>query len=480
MPKRLWSRVPLLFAFCLFTNFLPSSDSSVCAADTYQVARRTDRNHRDDDNYRQNGEYPYNYNYNGTGTNGSSGRDGKNGESKIIFSDTSPLNLNLSGQDGTDGTDGSYGSRPHCSHKSGGGDSDIHAENGGRGGDGGSGGNGGNGGDLTVYYDNLTDLRSILVTSGGGDGGRGGRGGYGAEGCDCHTDSWEKKICKGTPGNPDYKCETKTYRCHRGHRGGNGSDGYSGKKGRLGILSIVKGKNPIPGDNPSVNLSLASLKGQEISLSKNKWLTRSGATGLLANGSVVSDEYQEFSDRLEGKFQLVWQDKQPLASFAADNTKLTLKDNKQIEINFPDDLWIEGQTTVEGNLSKYTVAAAVRREDVTKMAVSGFESADKNLNLQLVDLAAKSDVLQTKFRVTYRAKNNDKGFGDEYEKSFNLAPELVTRDYNRFILAVGKLSIPSEYLESGTNVEIEVEAIRSLGGREAKQNILYQGQIRRR
>ncbi len=479
MPKRLWSRVPLLFAFCLFTNFLPSSEASVCAADNNLVAHR-DRDHRHDDDYRNGSEYNHYNNYSGDGSNGSSGRSGQNGESKIIFSDSSPLNLNLSGQDGSDGGDGSHGSRPHCSHKSGGGDSDIHAENGGRGGNGGSGGNGGNGGDVTIYYENLNDLRSILVTSRGGDGGRGGRGGYGTQGCDCHTDSWEKKICKGTPGSPDYKCETKTYRCHRGHSGSNGSDGYSGKKGRLGILSIVKGKNPIPGDNPSVDLSLASLKGQEISLSKNKWFTRSGATGLLANGSIINDEYREFNERLEGKFQLIWQDKQPLPSDDRNNLKLTLQDNKQIDVAFPKDLWVDGKATVEGNLTKYIVAAAVRREDVTKMAVSGFESADKKLNLQLVDLAAKSNILQTKFRVTYRAKTRDKGFGDEYEKSFDLAPELVTRDYNRFILALGKLSIPSEYLESGTDVEIEVEAIRSLSGREAKQNILYKGEIRSR
>ena len=45
----------------------------------------------------------------------------------------------------------------------------------------------------------------------------------------------------------------------------------------------------------------------------------------------------------------------------------------------------------------------------------------------------------------------------------------MTRDYNRFTLALGKLKIHDETLRFRVNVDIEVVATRSLGIRSAKQ-----------
>lgn len=93
-------------------------------------------------------------------------------------------------------------------------------------------------------------------------------------------------------------------------------------------------------------------------------------------------------------------------------------------------------------------------------------------------MAAKSDAINTQFRVKFRAQDSLHGFSDyktEYEG--DIPNELVTRDYNRFTLALGKLKIPDEALRPGINVDIEVVATRSLGIRSAKQTISWQGAI---
>lgn len=98
-------------------------------------------------------------------------------------------------------------------------------------------------------------------------------------------------------------------------------------------------------------------------------------------------------------------------------------------------------------------------------------------------MAAKSDAINTQFRIKFLAKDNLYGsssYKTEYEEYEGDIPnELVTRDYNRFTLALGKLKIPDEALRPGVNVDIEVVATRSLGIRSAKQTISWQGAIRK-
>ncbi|MBD2203266.1 collagen-like protein [Calothrix sp. FACHB-1219] len=466
MKKGLLHKLPLLLIFCLFTSLLPASGSVFCSASAYDDYRRTDRDYGTDGS---------------KGSDGRSGRSGRNGENQTIVVDGSPVNLDLSGQNGEDGEDGERGDRPSCRNQPDDVSHDIHAPDGGDGGRGGRGGDGGNGGSLTVYYKNLEDLRKISVRATGGDGGRGGRGANGAQGCNCRRRKWEVKTCTGTPGSPDYKCTEKTYRCHDGQDGRTGEDGSDGNRGRLGTLSIVKGKESLAADVPSLQVAVSELAAKQFNLSKNKWNIKTGANVLLAPGSAIADEYREFDQRLEGTFQLVWQDRQPISSFAGQVATINLNDNKQVEVSFPEDLWVDGNSKTEANLTTFTVNNAIAKKDVTRLAVAEFAGAEQNLNLKIVDLAAKSDALQTQFRVKFRAQDNSSGFSDfrtVYEG--DIPGNLVTRDYNRFILALGKLPISAPALSPGVNVDIEVIATRSLGGRSAKQSINWQGHIRKR
>jgi hypothetical protein len=466
MHNNFRSKLPLLLTFCLFTSFLPVSSSVLCPAvaseEYYKVAR-----------------------YGRTGSNGRSGRDGNSGENQNIFVNGSTVNLDLSGKDGEDGEDGEHGDRPDCGYQR-----DAYgglrlrvshnAPNGGNGGNGGKGGDGGNGGSPTVYYSNLADLRNISVRATGGKGGRGGRGGNGTKGCQCRRRSWEVKTCEGTPGSPDYKCTDKTYRCSDGSDGRDGSDGSDGSQGRLGTLSIVNSKEALAADNPTVQLAISELINKPVNLSKNKWNQRTGATSLLAPGSAIADNYREFEQRLEEAFQIVWQERQPITSFGNQAVTLNLTDNKQIEVTFAEELWLDGSIKSESNLTTFTVKSAISQKDVTRLAVAEFAESGQNLNLKIVDLAAKSDAINTQFRVKFRAKDNLYGsssYKTEYEG--DIQGELVTRDYNRFTLALGKLKIPDSALRPGVNVDIEVVATRSLGIRSAKQTIRWQGTIRK-
>ncbi|HEY9804744.1 MAG TPA: hypothetical protein V6D25_30705 [Leptolyngbyaceae cyanobacterium] len=458
MLKSLRSQLPPLLIFCLFTSLLPASGSVLCSAVAYERYERAGSN----------------------GSDGRRGRNGRDGDNQTVFVDGSPVNLDLSGEDGEDGEDGGRGDRAYCGKQPNNPNHDIYAPNGGAGGNGGMGGNGGNGGLLTVYYTNLADLRKIFVRATPGDAGRGGRGGNGANGCNCRRRNWEIETCKGTPGSADYKCTKKRYRCYDGKDGSDGSDGRDGERGRLGILSIVNSKEPLAAETPSVTLNLAELALKKLNLSKNKWNIRQGAAALLAPGSVIADEYREFAQRLEASFQIVWQEKQPINSFTNQMT-VTLNENQQVEVNFPDDLWLAGSISSQANLTTFTVNNAIPKKDVTRLAVAEFADAGENLNLKIVDLAAKSDALQTQFRVKFRARDNYGGFSD-YRTVYDgdIPNEFVTRDYNRFILALGKLKIPSEALSPGVNVDIEVVATRSLGNRSAKQTISWQGAIRKK
>ncbi|WP_017655294.1 hypothetical protein [Fortiea contorta] len=464
MPKH-FLKLPFLITFCLFSSFIPASGSVFCPA------QADDRYSKSSKNYGTDGS---------KGSDGRSGRDGRHGQNQTIFIDASPINLDLSGEDGEDGEDGRRGSQPHCGQQPKDVNHDQKAPDGGNGGDGGRGGDAGNGGSVNVYYNNLADLQKIFVRAPGGKAGRGGQGGYGGAGCRCRRDSWEIETCEGTPGTPGYKCTRRSYRCQDGRDGRYGNHGTNGNQGRLGTLSIIKGKESLAGDLQSLQMTIAELTQKQFNLSKNKWHVRTGATSLLAPGSVIADEYREFAQRLEGTFKLVWQEKQPIASFGNQIAKLNLNDNQQIEVTFPEDLWVAGSSQTEANLTTFTVNHAIPQKDVTRLAVAEFEGVERNLNLKIVDLAAKSDVIQTQFWLKLRSQDHLAGSFD-YQTVYegNLPTELITRDYNRFILALGKLKLPGTVLIPGTNVDIELVVTRSLAGRSTKQRINWQGIIRR-
>jgi hypothetical protein len=113
--------------------------------------------------------------------------------------------------------------------------------------------------------------------------------------------------------------------------------------------------------------------------------------------------------------------------------------------------------------------------------VAELANSKQNLILRIVDLAGQSNVINTQFRIKYQFYDHvDDYVNRETVYAGEIPPELVSRSYNNFNLALGKLNIPSLALNPGVNVNIEVVAIRSLAGRSTQQKILWQGVIRKR
>lgn len=233
-------------------------------------------------------------------------------------------------------------------------------------------------------------------------------------------------------------------------------------------------------DHPTVQLPIAQAIARPLNLSKNKWNRRRGATSLLAPGSVIADEYREFAARLETNLQFVWQEPEPITSFNNPSVTATLTDREQVQFTFPNHLWVAGTSQTEGNSTTFTIHHAIEQKDVTRLAVADFAEFGENLKLNVVDLAAKSAVIQTQFSVNFRARDRFGGSSYQTQYQGQIPDELVTRDHNRFILALGKLKIPDDALRPGVNVDIEVVATRSLGERSTQQKLNWRGAIRHR
>lgn len=429
-----------------------------------------------------------------------SGYDGQNGASQTIFLDPQqPLFLNLSG---TDGAPGANGARPNSNrydswdnndrddddddddnynrHYPSNNSSQCHDSDVGKaaknitmasgesGGNGGNGGDGGNGGNLTIYYQNRLDLRQVLVDSSPGRGGSGGWGSRGTRGCECPVSSW--------------KVDDKTYTCKPGHRGSRGRNGSDGSNGKMGQLRIIAGKTAIAGDNPLYAASLSNISAQPISLTLNRWDKKSGALALLQMNSKISDEYLEYRDRLEKTAIVKWNAKSVIGEYATQAATVRLQENGEIGFEFKDkELWSVVEQVDTSKDAVMSINAVVHQRDVTKLNPGISDNRDRKFTLAVIDSAAKSDLVETQFSVKIKSgggngipnrSNNAKTY---YEGV--LPNNLVTRDYNRFVLNLGALPVPSDTFKTGNDVQVEIKAIRSLGSRSTTQTINWSGTV---
>jgi len=416
------------------------------------------------------------------GSDGEAGRRGRDGRSQTVFANGSSLNLDLSGEDGTAGRDGRDGEKADCDRQPRDVDHNLRAADGGRGGNGGNGGDGGNGGSLTVYYTNLADLRSIFVGANGGRGARSGRRGYGGRGCSCRVRDWEIRSCTGTPGSPDYSCQTRQFSCEDGDDGRDGVEGKDGNDGALGSLTLIKGTQELAPEQPMVQVAMPQVSDRVLALSKNKWQIRNGAAALLAPGSVIADQYREFVTRIESSFQLIWNAQRPLSDFSGEMVTIRLEDDQQVRVSFPEDVWVDGTISQQGGKTQLIAANVILKEEATQLKRADFSGSGAELIFALIDQARKSELISTQFRIKY----NTSRISDRFESNFDyitryegtIPAELVSRDKNRFVLNLGKLPIDSQYLRPGVAVEIELVAIRSFAGHSTEQEIQWRGEIR--
>ncbi|MGK7873633.1 MAG: collagen-like protein [Xenococcaceae cyanobacterium] len=415
------------------------------------------------------------------GSEGKNGRGGRDKESQTIFTDGSPMTLDLSGEDGLRGEDGGNGGSALCGKQPQDVNYNLRAPNGGNGGNGGDGGNGGNGGSLTIYATNRAYLRQISVLAAGGKGGQPGNGGNGGKGCKCPKPYWNLETCTGRPGSSNYSCTTREFSCQDGDDGRNGGVGRNGRDGRPGSLTLINRNQPLTPDRLIASVAMSELKDRGFILSRNKWETRSGAASLLAPGSVIADQYLELVERLERSFLLTWNAPQPFSNFADKIVTLSLKDDQGIEISLPEDVWVETKTLQQSEVTQFLVYNAILKSEATKLKSTSLSGNGSNLTLNLVDLARRSDLILTEFRIRYRTTRSDPRFRpvSDYRTKYegNMPAELVSLNDNRFTLNIGQLPIEPESFRPGLGVEIELVATRSFAGHSTEQKIIVRDVI---
>ncbi len=409
------------------------------------------------------------------GRSGEKGQDGRDSDNLTVFADGSPMTLDLSGANGLTGNNGASGSNAACETTIKDQSKSLQGSNGGHGGDGGDGGNGGDGGALTIYTTNPADLKQIYVVATGGEGGQAGIGGQGGAGCNCPVPNWNEQTCKGKPGSSNYKCTTTEHKCYDGYDGRVGRDGRPGRQGRLGNLTLINLDRALTQDQPEKTVTVGELQQRGFTLSRNEWENKTGATSLLAPGSLVADEYKELVARHEHSVLLVWESSQPVADFAKEKITLRLDENNQPQVTFSDRVWLETSEIKRESVSEFFVYNAVREKDVTKLRHQGISGSGSDLTMRLVDRAQKSELLDTdfsiKFRVTKSAADAQFRRVFDYKTQYEgeVPAEAVSQNGDNFSINVGSLPISQELLVPGTAVEIQLTANRSFADKYSKQ-----------
>jgi hypothetical protein len=414
------------------------------------------------------------------GQPGEEGRPGQNRESVTLFADGSRETLDLSGQNGGAGGNGADGNAATCSQPQQVGHN-LQAASGGNGGDGGNGGNGGNGGSLTVYTTNLSNLRQIAVNTIGGKAGQGGTGGKGGKGCNCTQPYWNVTTCTGKPGDPNYNCTTREFRCQDGQEGKDGRNGSAGRDGLLGKLTLIALNKPLEADRPAAVVTLADLKDKGFTLSQNRWETRTGATALFAPGSAIDDRYLMLVERRERSFLLRWNAPQSFSKFAKNNITLSFGQEGKLQVVLSPDLWLAASTQQRENLTEFVVDNAILRGEATQLASDGISGNGTDLQLTLTDRAGLSNLVATKFLVKYQITRSDPRFRpvSEYTTKYEgeIPAELVKFNNNRFTFNLGKLPIEPQNFREGLGIQVEVVATRTFAGYSAQQTVVVKDVI---
>ncbi len=416
---------------------------------------------------------------------GNKGQDGRDSDSLTVFADGSPMTLDLSGENGFPGEDGLQGGDALCEGQPENAKKNLQASDGGNGGDGGDGGTGGNGGSLTIYTTDKSYLQQIYAIAVGGEGGAGGKAGLGGEGCQCSVPYWNQQTCTGKPDSSKYNCTTVEFECTDGVSGRTGRDGRVGRNGRLGTLTVINLDKSLAPDQPQATTNIAELKDRGFTLSKNIWETGNGASNLLAPGSIIADQYQELVARQEHTVLLVWDASQPVKDFVDQRVTLALAGENDVNITFPEELWLETNELKRDQITEIFVFNAILEKDAKRLKSKGLSGVGANLQLELVDRANKSDIVNTSFSVKYRvSKSTDDArfrrvsdYRTKYEGE--VPSDAIIQNGDRFTLNLGQLPIPPQYLEDGAAVELHLTANRSFGDYSTVQKITVRDILQR-
>jgi hypothetical protein len=405
----------------------------------------------------------YTFGYAGRdGIPGYDGQPGRDGQNVTITATGQTMMLDLSGDNGGDGgfaengEDASSCYQPRPTEN-------VYGARGGDGGRAGQGGSGGDGGNITIYTQDVANLRAISVRSQGGAGGREGRPGQGGRPCRCAYPSWEARYCwkeKQSDGTYKEKCRNDRYYCEHGRFGSDGNWASAGSNGSMGKLVLIRQTDPLPPVTPSRSMRFGDIFNGTHILSDLIWLTRSGASSLFAPGSVLSDSYREFSHKQEYKAAFHWAVDRPLARFA--DARVSLEASKsagRVYFSAPSDLWTEETETIEGDVLHTTFHKALYQNEAEQLRVV-FDGREAALTATVFDDAGVSDFLQTSFDIHLE---KDQAFANKKLYVGTMPADLITRNGQSHVLALGKLpGVEAKDIKKGQKIIFRMTVTRRL------------------
>ena len=139
---------------------------------------------------------------------------------------------------------------------------------------------------------------------------------------------------------------------------------------------------------------------------------------------------------------------------------------------------------INNNITELIVVNAVLRQQAVQLASEGITNNGTNLLLTVSDTAQLSDLINSEFSIRYRTVE---GNNDNLRRNRNsrtrfegeIPPELISYEYNQFVIAVGELPIESRFLTPGTNIEIDLIVTRNFLDNSAVQQVNFMGTIGR-
>jgi hypothetical protein len=242
-----------------------------------------------------------------------------------------------------------------------------------------------------------------------------------------------------------------------------------GLDGRVGGLTLIRRREVLPESRPEVRVDFLTLQKKGILVTKNFWTEKDGAQFLFAPGSIIGDRYWEFVERVEKNVKLEWKSKRNITEFSEAIANVTLQNNREVNIDTSDSLWLESQIFQEVNGVKLTVINALFEREALQLSAGFLFKEGQDLRLAVVDLANQSDLVKTEFEIVYKVAKEDGEYVIGYQGK--IPQELVEYRQNNFTLKLGKLPIAPELLVANSKVDIQLIAIRSFASYSATQNL---------
>lgn len=434
-----------------------------------------------------------------SGSSGSSGYDGRDGADIEIVARGQNENFDLRGSDGGDGSRGQDGDDArNCYQRCE--TYNLTGAPGGDGGDGGRAGSGGDGGSVLVYFDNVANLKNVLVDSTPGRAGYPGEGSRGGRGCQCSDREWTRRVCHQekyertvcTPANCNPKetgctckreeyweevCEHRTFYCSDGNDGRDGSYGQRMSDGSYGAISIVPRLEPLEATTPNLSLLVQNATSVNYTLTRHEWDNKSGATALFANGSRIRNDYTQYAGKTVKTVSFNWNDKQRGVEYYPNQSIAIGLYSKPalVNVDFPSSVLALYSLSVDGDHTTVSVSKTMRPDELVKVRVDEMYGSETSLTMVLLDDANVSDAAKTKI---YIKSGWDLEGGGEWKAW--VPDHLITSEPGKISINIGRLpGIKAKKIKKyfGEKCEFEMQVVREFAGQSTqltngKYNIL--------